>query len=410
MKNLFAKFLSLSLKMKIITVAVPSILVIGAVATPIIINANKEPIEVPIDVAEATVEPTIESTEEPTTVPVIEKTEDETVVEPEVIESEVEETIVEEPTEVVETEVEEPEVNTPPTEVDENADVNVPVDAGETYNFEGDNKVEAYEATVPDNYELPYIVNGRDIRGGDIDGDGVTDNHGNTWYQGQVFVGSNGVKVRIADGYDVQPMLPHPDAVFRDGTENIEPGSDWQIAVNEYLGRADINNVTGDNLPQVNTVSSKQTTINDTDPSYLAYKAAFDPVWQVQNKGTYVEGGLSMLQTFDKGHDGTVDGIGLIDSMGSLNYMWTLEYDYINGYWKLEILGNYTELIWNSIHNSIRMITPDADAVYNAIYESCYSDYPGLVIEPYTTGNWVSIGNTEVRADGSTGSLYYHIR
>ena len=101
MKNLFANFLSLSLKMKIITVAVPSILVIGAVATPIIINANKEPIEAPIDVAEATVEPTIEPTieptEEPTTSPV---TEDETVVEPEVIETE-EETIVEEPTEVV---------------------------------------------------------------------------------------------------------------------------------------------------------------------------------------------------------------------------------------------------------------------------------------------------------------------
>ena len=391
MKNLFAKFLSLSLKMKIITVAVPSVLVIGAVATPIIINANKEPIEAPIDVAEATVEPTIESTEEPTTAPVIEKTEDETVIEPEVVEPEVEETVVEEPTEVVETEVE---------EVTEEF---VADDAGETYNFEGDNKMEAYEATVPDNYELSYIVNGIDIRSGDNDGDGVNDNHGNTWYEGQVFTASNGVKVRIADGFDVNALVPHWDAIFVDGTENAEPGSPYMIAINEYLGTADKSAISPNGLPQVNTPSSKQTTFNKDDASFQAYKASFDPLWQTQNTGS--PGGFSMLQAFDNNHDGVADGVGLLDGLGSLGYMWQMNYDASNGYWKLEIYSNYTALIWDSIHNSIRMITPDGDAVYKEIYNQCYYDNP--TFPEYDM--WVTIGNTQVLASINDG-LYFLIK
>lgn len=384
MKELLAKFQALSMQMKIVTVVVTVVLLAGVVTVAVTMNGNKA--EDTMDTAQITMESTVEMLETEST----DVTEETSVSVEETTEAESEEMTVE-PAATEETTVEEMLTEAESTEMTEDSQT-----AAQT------------EANVPDtsnvNYVLPYIVNGRDIRNGDFDGDGVTDNHGNTWYQGQVFVGSNNVKVRIADGYDVKPMLPNPDAVFRDGTENIEPGSDWQIAVNEYLGRADINNVTGDNLPQVNTVSSKQTTINDTDPSYLAYKAAFDPVWQVQNKGTYVEGGLSMLQTFDKGHDGTVDGIGLIDSMGSLNYMWTLEYDYINGCWKLEILGNYTELIWNSIHNSIRMITPDADAVYNAIYQDCYNYY----FE--STDVFYPIGNTEVMVSIKNGTIYYYIR
>lgn len=411
MKNLFAKFLSLSLKMKIITVAVPSVLVIGAVATPIIINANKEPLEAPIDVAEATVEPTIESTEEPTTAPVIEKTEDETVIEPEVVEPEVEETVVEETTEVVETEVEETEVEvteTPEKEVvSSEVDAYIPPDAGQTYTYPGDDKIGSYTVTIPDKYDMPYIVNGIDIRDGDIDGDGVTDNSLNTWYKGQYFVGSNGVKVRIADAYrvDAEGMIPHPDAIFRDGTENIEPTSEWQKAISEYLGEYTRLNMDPSSLPSVSTVSSKQTTFDKNNASFVAYKNAFDPMWQMQNVGHSNEMSLSCLQPFDNNQDGVFDGVGLIDSApGKLGYMWEMKYDSGNGYWKLVIKGNYTELIWNSIHNSIRMITPDADAVYNAIYEDCYNYY----FE--STDVFYPVGNTEVMVKIENGTLYYYIR
>lgn len=328
------------------------------------IEETKEP--------ESTVEPTVEATTEPTAEPTPESIEEETV-------------------------IEESATSTPETVI-------------ETPNSES--KATDTSKSIPDtsnvNYELPYIVNGIDIRSGDNDGDGVTDNHGNTWYDGQVFTASNGIKVRIADGFDVNALVPHWDAIFVDGTENAEPGSPYMVAINEYLGTADKSAISPSDLPLVNTPSSMQTTFNKDDASFQAYKASFDPLWQIQNTGSV--GGLSMLQAFDNNHDGVADGVGLLDAKASLGYMWQMNYDASNGYWRLELYSNYTALIWNSIHNSIRMITPDADAVYSAIYESCYNDYPGLVIEPYTTGNWVAIGNTEVRADGSTGALHYHIK
>ena len=64
---------------------------------------------------------------------------------------------------------------------------------------------------------LPYIVNGIDIRDSDYNGDGVNDNNGNTWYEGQTWTASNGVVLRIADAYEVQPgQLNSYDCVIRD--------------------------------------------------------------------------------------------------------------------------------------------------------------------------------------------------
>ena len=257
--------------------------------------------------------------------------------------------------------------------------------------------------SIPDtsnvNYALPYIVNGIDIRSGDVDGDGDNDNNGNTWYDGQTWTASNNVTIRIADGYDVNASFPHWDSVFVDGTENIEPGSDFMNAFNEYIGYLELNNISTANLPQISTPASKQTTINKSDGSFVAYKAAFDPLWQNQNGSS-----LAQLQALDANHDGTFDGLGLLDALGSLGYIWTMQYDAGNGYWKLTIKGNYTELIWNSIHNSIRMITPDGDAVYNAIYEDCYNYY----FE--STDTFYPVGNTEVMVTLGDGTLYYYIR
>ncbi|MBE5851895.1 MAG: hypothetical protein E7299_02935 [Lachnospiraceae bacterium] len=284
-------------------------------------------------------------------------------------------------------------------------DAYYPPDAGQTYTYPGDDKIGSYTVTIPEKYDMPYIVNGIDIRDGDIDGDGVTDNSLNTWYKGQYFVGSNGVKVRIADAYrvDAERMVPHPDAIFRDGTENIEPTSEWQKAVVEYL--ADSSRlVSPSSLPWVSTVSSKQTTIDKNNPSFVAYKDAFDILWHEQNRG-----GFSYLQPIDNNQDGVCDGIGLLDNAsGKLGYMWEMKYDSGNGYWKLEIKGNYTELIWNSIHNSIRMITPDADAVYNAIYELYY--YGGDWVADYDGWYPIPNANSEILVHLEGNSIYYCFR
>ena len=253
------------------------------------------------------------------------------------------------------------------------------------------------QVTVPARYELPYIVNGIDIRSGDTDGDGINDVHQNTWYAGQTWTASNGVTIRIADGFKIVPGQGNIYSIFYDRTENCKPGSDWDKACNEYMGMSSTNEVSASDLPAVATVSSKQTTFDDSNSSFVAYKQAFDPLWAYQNTGS--ASALSCLQPYDRNQDGVVDGIGLLDTSGVAAYMWTMDYDAANGYWKLAIKTNYTELIWNSIHNSIRMITPDADAVYNAIYQDYYYGYAGLECENYEISNWITLGSTELRAD-----------
>ena len=68
-----------------------------------------------------------------------------------------------------------------------------------------------------------------------------------------------------------------------------------------------------------------------------------------------------------------------------------------------------TELEWNSIRNSLRMITPDGDSVYNEVYKQFYYDNP--TFPEYDM--WVTIGSTEVNAALSlspTGQCWYLIR
>ena len=249
------------------------------------------------------------------------------------------------------------------------------------------------QVTVPARYELPYIVNGIDIRSGDTDGDEINDVHQNTWYAGQTWTASNGVTIRIADGFKIVPGQGNIYSIFYDRTENCEPGSDWDKACNEYMGVSSTNEVSASDLPAVATVSSKQTTFDDSNSSFVAYKQAFDPLWAYQNTGS--ASALSCLQPYDRNQDGVVDGNGLLDTSGVAAYMWTMDYDAANGYWKLTLKGNSTELIWNSILNSLRMITPDADAVYNEIYYSYYNGDDSLVVN---YNNWVDVGSTQVKA------------
>lgn len=284
---------------------------------------------------------------------------------------------------------------TPPA----NADEYIPFDAGKTYTVMSGGSEEV--VTVPSSYVLPYIVNGRDIRSGDIDGDGISENHQNTWYEGHTYTASNGVTIRIADGFVLIPGHGHVCSVFTDGTENIEPNSSFMVAFDEYTGRTERAEISAADLPAVQTVSTKQTSINRNYPSFVTYKAVFDSLWKKQNGSDF-----ACLQPINLNPDGqTTSGIGLLSALSGLGYMWTMKYDAANGYWKLLIKSNMTELQWNSILNSLRMVTPDADAVYNAIYECFYHDY---TIIPETS--WVTVGNTQLSASGKEGETYIYIK
>lgn len=246
---------------------------------------------------------------------------------------------------------------------------------------------------------LPYIINGVDIRTGDWNGDGINDNNGNTWYEMQTWTASNGYTLKIADAYYVNPgALAAYDSIIRDGTENMAPDSDFALAQAEYLGRTSLVTISPDGLPQVNTVSSKQTSINVNDPSLLAYKAAFDPLWKKQNKGSMSELVISS------------NSIGLLDATNGFYYMWEIYYDAANADWIFHFKGNYTKLGWDAVKNSIRIITPDADAVFSTIYKAGYEGGTGIECEKYGESNWITVGSTQLKSDWTTGNLYFRFK
>lgn len=390
MKELLAKFLSLSVPLKVVSIAVPVAIVGAAVATPIILN-NKEAVveisdteenlEETVDEAEvAKAEPTVEPTSEPTIEPTVEPIE---------TEEEVEETVdTVESSEVPDT--------TPESTIDTPTDEYTPSNAGDTLTVEAptNGTIGEVEVKVPSSYALPYIVNGVDIRDGDWNKDGINDNFGNTWYEGKTWTASNGVVLRIADGYTGN----HPQAIFTVGTEDVSPNSDFSYACDEFTGEVSLKQISAADLPLVNLATSKQTSINRNDPSFIAYKAAFDPLWSYQVGASY--NSLSQLQVLE-------DGIGLLETLTG-GYIWEMHYDSANGYWKLFIKSNMTELEWNSIRNSLRMISPDGQTIYDEIYQVCYYDNP--TFPDYDM--WVTIGSAEVMipSDAIDGQIWFYIR
>ena len=390
MKELLAKFLSLSIPLKVVSIVVPLAIVGVAVATPIVLNNKEAVVEVSdteetVDEAEvAKAEPTVEPTAEPTVKPTVEPT-------TEPIETE---EVVEDTVETVESS-DIPDTTPEPT-ADTQTDEYTPSNAGDTLTVEAptNGTIGEVEVKVPSSYSLPYIVNGVDIRDGDFNKDGVNDNFGNTWYEGKTWTASNGVVLRIADGY----TWNHPQAVFIVGTENLEPNSDFMKAYDEFTGEISLKQISAADLPLVNLATSKQTSINRNDPSFIAYKAAFDPLWSYQVGASYTS--LSQLQVLE-------DGIGLLEML-TCGYIWEMHYDSANGYWKLILKSNMTELEWNSIRNSLRMITPDGETVYNEIYYQFY--YDSDTFPDYDM--WIMLGNTEVMipSDAAYRQIWFYIR
>ena len=52
------------------------------------------------------------------------------------------------------------------------------------------------------------------------------------------------------------------------------------------------------------------------------------------------------------------------------------------------------------------MVTPDADAIFNAIYQDCYYGYPGLELDSLKVSNWITIGNSQLRVSAKNGIVF----
>lgn len=241
---------------------------------------------------------------------------------------------------------------------------------------------------------------------------GGPDMNGNTWYEKNTWTASNGYQVKITDQSAL--VLTDPDAshsrndIYIDGTEDIAPNSAWSVAVIEYVYSDEMKTAGGTDrynpeivdvskLPYVSTVSSKQTSLTAT-AEWNAYKEVFDPMHNFQSCGIWEFSPFHMLHLTDDFIGLAADGIG---------YLWEIKYTSAEEYdssihpvdcWRVTFINNPSELSWHGFHTALKMITPDADAVYEAVYQSFYYDHE-LSDNP---GTWFTYGNTELcgKADG----------
>jgi len=235
--------------------------------------------------------------------------------------------------------------------------------------------------------------------------EGGPDKYGHTWYEKNTWTASNGYVLKICD--QAALVLTSPDAIrsgddiYLDGTEDYSPNSAWNFAAVEWTysnekgfkGGTDRYNpevVDVSLLPYVSTVSSKQTSLTATS-EWNAYKEVFDPMHSFQATGIWEFNPVTMLHLTD-------DFIGLASSDG-VGYLWEISYQ--GDCWKVTFRNNPSELSWHGFHTALKMITPDADAIYNEVYKQMYGDNP--TFPEYDM--WVTIGDSQVMV--SVGSYAY---
>lgn len=229
------------------------------------------------------------------------------------------------------------------------------------------------------------------------------DADGDEWTMKRTWTASNGVILKIKDEYahldfennNLNRAAFGKDAIICDG-QDLSPNSDFMRAFNEfYYGTPDRWVTDMSDLPLVDTPATKQTSAPKTD-SWKAYKAAFDPLWCMQVEGsTY---GVAMIQNYST-------GIGLFGGVIG-GYVWNL--DWIGDCWQLKIMVNPHDLSWNAIRNSLRLVSPDGEQLYQEIYSSAYGSVYGSaegVLTEYD--KWFNVGGSQLMTQNSDYVYYY---
>lgn len=260
---------------------------------------------------------------------------------------------------------------------------------------------EKADETIVENSKPTAPVPGKETGNGEY-----VDADGNEWTQKRTWTASNGVVLKIKDEYahwdfniatnrmafDSSEILIIDDLDLRPGTPDFDAIVEFEYGTGAYQGGTEKMKISAADLPLVATPATKQTSAPKTD-SWNAYVAQFNPLWKYQATGSY-ESDLPQLQNY-----GT--GIGLISGIGD-GYIFNL--DWIGDCWKLTITGALTELQWNSVRNSIRLVSPDGQQLYEEIYRQFYEDNP--TFPEYDM--WVNIGGSQAMAADATVSDYIY--
>lgn len=222
------------------------------------------------------------------------------------------------------------------------------------------------------------------------------------WTKKATWTASNGCVIKINDAF--ADLVNAGDigagggnAIYTDGTEDLRPNSDYMNAVNEYVyGDDGFTNADGSSgtdrwnsqvvdvskLPEIPVATSKKTSFSETE-EFKAFRDAFNPLYGFQVTGSYGDKATSGIQIYNGG-----SGIGLTSPTNIYIFEINAQGD---GSFKCIIRSNLSSLQWSAFRAALRLVSPDAESLYNEIFTQCYQDNP--TFPEYDM--WVTIGDSE---------------
>ena len=153
------------------------------------------------------------------------------------------------------------------------------------------------------------------------------------------------------------------------------------------------NGINVDNLPKVSTVSEKKDSFIVTD-EFQAYIDEWNLYHSFQATGFWETSLLHSVHFKD-------DFVGCIAE--GQGYLWKIERE--SDYWKLTINTNPSELNWHGILNCLKMVSPDAQEIYDAIYNEFYDD-SGIP----ENDKWVDFGDYSVKVYLGNNALCFDFK
>ena len=184
---------------------------------------------------------------------------------------------------------------------------------------------------------------------------------------------------------------PDPNSPYLWAYLDFNPGHN-----NDSSSRPENFFISPQSLPLVELTKTKSDK-GISNPSWEAFCKSFDILWFQQTKGKpysdrYMSDSLSIRK------NGTsISPVGLRDSAFPNTIDFELKRQ--GDSWCVGIQYNEvnipTELLWYGIRNCMRLVTPDAEAIYQQIYEHFYGG--NHVFPNYDT--WVKVGNSHVKVD-----------
>ena len=210
---------------------------------------------------------------------------------------------------------------------------------------------------------------------------------------------------------------PNPNNVFLwayvDFVEGLNSG---------YSSKIENFFISPSNLPLVEMPKTKLNAGVSTS-SWEAFRKGFSDLWrqQVYNNSyaRFAPPELKLMQRSLDAPIGKIIGVSALNDAARSNAInFRLEYLDNENCWRLEIKFNEidipTELMWSGIRNCIRLVTPDAELIYQQIYEHMYG---GNHIFP-SFNTWAPVGNSQMKVNqpefygGSeeARSIYYYFK